>query len=1110
VSPGDEDKGRFEVNTEPVEHVRSTSAGPVCEGSLVRWPTAPGCPTGVVRSFGSNQVSVLFDGEDEPKLFSARASVLERVSLAGMVKRVSTGDVGVIQGMTTAAPPRWQVFIKSKVITVAEVDLRPHVRDDPRSRTEGGRLGSARQFALAVTARRYEIEQLTNDLVSLGESRVDIKPHQVSVVHRVVSDYPHRFLLCDEVGLGKTIEAGLVLKELRARSGAARCIAIVPPNLIRQWQFELKSKFNETFSILNADTVRYLKSSQGYDGNPFEKFDSVIVSSRWVSGEPWSKLMAEVPWDMVIVDEAHHARVRISGKKREETRLYRAVRAVVSPEAFSKRAALFLTATPMQLDSKELYSLVELLDPALFPTVQHFERHRADVPGLSRLVHDLTLHGFPPPGEDAEKIVARVAGWLNRDAEEIAAELSAGEESLARVCENLASHHLLSEVLIRNRKKIIGGFMPRQAHRWEVNPTPEELAALNAVEEYVREGFARAEGTHDTAVGFVMVIFQKLMASSIRALRVSLERRRQRLENSAAKPALGKRRAALIEDIEEGLDRDEFVAGLLDEVSAADAEEAHELARLVEQLDALSTDSKGDVLVQQLTELAKHEPAPKVLLFTEFRETQEYLRYRLESMGWDVNLFHGQLKPEAKDASVDAFRSCAGPSILLSTEAGGEGRNFQFCHLLVNYDLPWNPMRVEQRIGRVDRIGQTETVQVFNFWVKGTIEERVLNVLEQRINVFEETVGGLDPILGDTERDLGKILRLGGEERELALAQYEEDVERRLRNARSADEKLRDFIMETKSYTREIAEQLVAGASPISPADQERFVARLLADVNTYLSKNGDGTYEITFHEPFVSDYPQHSKERPRRTVAMRPDVRTDSEHVEYLAMGNAVVDDLIARVTSPSYEGAAAAFEIEDTAGVEAGEGWLVIHELGVPGLKEARELMSLFVRDVGNLDVAAGSALLDRAATFPNDRALTPADLDLDDLDTAIAAAEARCYEHLDAIEIRVREESQRALERERAKMANYFDYRHIAAQDRLASSKQTLRQQEAADNSETRRIIPVWKANVARDERLIEQLVVEQAEQLAALQRRATGSGDLRLLALARVHVMPGEQE
>ncbi|MGY1793084.1 DEAD/DEAH box helicase [Geodermatophilus sp. SYSU D00525] len=1099
------------MKAEPVVDTPPPSAGPITDGALVRWPAAPGCPTGVVQSAGGHQVSVVFDGEDEPKLFSARAGVLERVVLAGMVKRASTGDVGVIQGMTTAAPPRWQVFVNGRVITVAESDLRPHVLDDPRSRIQGGRLGSARQFALAVTARRYEVEQQTNDLVSLGESRVDLKPHQVSVVHRVVSDYPHRYLLCDEVGLGKTIEAGLVLKELRARGGATRCIAIVPPNLVRQWQFELKSKFNEVFSILNSDTVRYLKSSQGFDGNPFEKFDSVIVSSGWISGEPWSKLMAEVPWDMVIVDEAHHARVRISGKKREETRLYRAVRTVVSPDAFSKRAALFLTATPMQLDSKELYSLVELLDPALFPTVQHFERHRADLPGLSRLVHDLTLHGFPLPGEDPEEIIARVAGWLDRDVDEIAAELSAGEQSVSQVCENLASRHLLSEVLIRNRKKIIGGFMPRQAHRWEVNPTPEELEALNAVEEYVREGFARADRTNDLAVGFVMVIFQKLMASSIRALRVSLDRRRRRLETSAAKPALGKRRAALIADIEDGLDRDEFVAGLLDEVAAADAEEAHELARLVELLDALSSDAKGDVLVEQLTELAKQEPAPKVLLFTEFRETQEYLRGRLESIGWDVNLFHGQLKPEAKDASVDAFRSAAGPSILLSTEAGGEGRNFQFCHLLVNYDLPWNPMRVEQRIGRVDRIGQTDTVQVFNFWVKGTIEERVLDVLEQRINVFEETVGGLDPILGDTERDLGKILRLGGEERERALAQYEDQVERRMQNARSADEQLRDFIMETKSYTREIAQQLVAGASPISPADQERFVVRLLADVNTHLSKNSDGTYEITFHEPFVSDYPHHSKERRRRTVAMRPDVRPDSEHVEYLAMGNAVVDDLIARVTSSSYEGGAAAFEIEDDAGIEPGEGWLVVHELGVPGLKEERGLMPLFVRDGGDLDAAGGSALLDRAATFPNDRAMAPADFSLDDLDTAIAAAEARCYEHLGAVEVRVREESQRALERERAKMANYFDYRDVAAQDRLASSQQTLRQLEAADSSDTRRtIIPVWKANVARDERLIEQLSQEREDQLAALQRRATGSGDLRLVALARVHIGAEEDE
>ena len=681
-------------------------------------------------------------------------------------------------------PPRWQVILDGRLMTVAEADLRPHVLDDPHSRLAEGRLGTARQFALAVTARRYEIEQLTNDLVSLSESRVDIKPHQVSVVHRVITNYPHRFLLCDEVGLGKTIEAGMILKELRARGSAERALIVVPPNLVRQWQFELKSKFNESFSVINNDTVKYLRNTQAVTENPFLVYDSVIVSSAWVSNPAWAKLAAEVAWDMVIVDEAHHARVRRSGKRREETRLYRAVRDLASPDAFSKRAALFLTATPMQLDSGELYSLIELLDPALFPTEEHFNQHRAELPGLSRLVHELSEHGFPTPDDDSGDVIARVASWLEIDDVEAAKRLYGGEGSISALCDDLSARHLLSEILIRNRKKIVGGFMPRHAHRWQVELTQQERTALNAVEAYVREGYARAERTNDSAVGFVMVIFQKLMASSIRALRTSLDRRRARLEKGAGSPALSKVTKATIADIDARLEDDEFIGALLDEVAAADAQEAGDLRRLVELLDDVTTDSKADTLVVQLQELERLDTGAKVLLFTEFRETQEYLRGRLEAIGWDVELFHGQLKPAAKDSAVEAFKASTRPSILISTEAGGEGRNFQFCHLLVNYDLPWNPMRVEQRIGRVDRIGQAHTVQVFNFWVKGTVEERVLDVLERRINIFEETVGGLDPILGDAERDLTKIFQLEGDERDRALQRFEEQIEKKIAQAR--------------------------------------------------------------------------------------------------------------------------------------------------------------------------------------------------------------------------------------------------------------------------------------------------------------------------------------
>lgn len=277
----------------------------LARGSLVRWPAAPGQPVGVIVAADASRVEVLFDGESDRKIFAAKAGALERVVLPRTVLRRSTGKFGIIIDAAPGELPRWLVAFDGQMLTVAEADLRPHVLDGPQSRLREGRLGSPRRFCLAVTARRYELEQQSNDLITLGEARVDIKPHQVSVAHRVVSDYPHRYLLCDEVGLGKTIEAGMVLKELRARGGAQRALVISPPNLIRQWQFELKSKFNEVFSIINTETVRYMEKSRGESGNPFLDVDSAIVSSAWITSPKWAKYVAEVDWDLVIVDEAH-------------------------------------------------------------------------------------------------------------------------------------------------------------------------------------------------------------------------------------------------------------------------------------------------------------------------------------------------------------------------------------------------------------------------------------------------------------------------------------------------------------------------------------------------------------------------------------------------------------------------------------------------------------------------------------------------------------------------------------------------------------------------------------------------------------------------------------
>jgi ATP-dependent helicase HepA len=1079
-------------------------------GSLVSWMSAPGAPLGVVVGLDPGRVEVRFDLDDGVRTFARASRPLARVTLHGAVRRASTGAIGVVQRQTNADPPRWQVILDGRVVTIPESDLRPHVLQDPVSRIRSGTRGTPRQFWLALTARKYELDRRNSELVSLGESRVDLKPHQVSVVHRVITQYPHRFLLCDEVGLRKTIEAGLVIKELRARGIADRILIIVPPNLMRQWQFELKTKFNETFSIMNSETVRYLRSTQGLDGNPFERHGNVIVSSSWIAMDEWAKLATEVDWDVVVVDEAHHARVRRSGNRTQETRLYKVVRQLVSPEAFSKRSALFLTATPMQLDSGELYSLIDLLDPALFPTLGHFDRHRAQMPGLNRLVNDLRMDANDPPLVSPDAL-DRISRWLDLPESDVAAKLAAGSEGVEAVCQALSSRHLLSEVLIRNRKQVVGGFMPRHAHRWEVQLTDEELAALRAVEEYVKEGYARAERAKDQAAGFVMIIFQKLMASSIRALRQSLDRRRERLahRSTSASGMLSMRRQ--LKDAQELAESDGLISELIADLTDADEREAIELKHLVDLLDAVPRDSKADTLLEQLAILAEQFGSPKVLLFTEFRETQEYLKERIQHLGWQVQLFHGQMKPVAKDASVDAFRSAAGPTILLSTEAGGEGRNFQFCHLLVNYDLPWNPMRVEQRIGRVDRLGQEETVQVFNLWVKGTIEERVLDVLERRINIFEQTVGGLDPILGDAERDLSKIFRLGGEDRDRALKQFEDDIERRLRDARNAEQKLRDFIMETRSYSREIATALTDNAALIPPSELERFTTLLLADVNTYLANQHDGTYKITFHEPFLSDFPAHTKDGlRRRTVAFRRDVLADDEHVEFMGLGHPVIDDLLARVTSPQYPGSASAIEVDASGDLRTTAGWLIVHELGVPALKEVRRLHACVVTDEGEVDTGLGEALLARALSIPNDHAPADADVDEQGLDKAVSAAEQEGFGTLSQMEHEAQLDSEDRLARERDKLKAYFDYRDKAAADRLESSQHTLASLEAATDTERRRIIPVWSANVARDQRLIEQLREERTAQLRQLEGKRHCAGDLSLVGVARIEIIGSESE
>ena len=869
-------------------------------GALVKWDDVKAY--GVIASNNGQVVQVHWDDTGNPPQFSASDPPLIRVDFSGRpVQQKSTGhNIAILNLVQEAAMPTWrcQIFSPAGPLSIAnipEADLRPLPITDPLDRFRLREIGDTKRYQLRQVAQQYRMQNMQDDLVSLGQSQVDIQPHQVSVVHKVITNYPHRFLLCDEVGLGKTIEAGMVLKELRARGGAQRVLAIVPPNLVRQWQFEMRTKFNEYFSVLNTATVNKLRAD-GYYGNPFAhpEYPSILCSSRWASNRRWKDLCAEAYWDLIILDEAHHARSYPDGST---TELYRLVRDL-APEEHPQRMMLFLTATPMQLHTHELYSLVEILHPTLFASEEDFERHRRATPGLSRLVENLSHRVFPVPGQDDEQTaqtVQQVATWLKMDDNDVLRRLSSGEAELLNICEQLAEKHRLSDVLIRNRKVLVGGFMPRTAFRWEVDLSPEEREALRAVEDYVRYGYQFAADTSANAIGFLMVIFQKLMASSIAAIRESLLRRRQKVQGRLSE------NNASSQDMEDMLDEEANTGDVVEQVTAITDAAGEELFLLDNAIAALnnvgSTDSKARVLVDRLSDLFGRQRDEKVLVFTQFRETQRHLEELFAGRGWGIHVFHGQMSPEAKDRSIEQFKKESGAQILISTEAGGEGRNMQFCHLLVNYDLPWNPMKVEQRIGRVDRIGQTQPISIFNLWVKDTVEERVLDILENRIRLFEETVGGLDPILGDAdsiEVDIQKIMQAADDNLDAVLADFDRQTEERIRASREAGQLLGDFIMDTKSFRREIAERISGQTSPVNDEDFEKFIRQLLADVQTHVSKSEDISH-LTFRGDFLD---AHQRDLfvggPRMKAVLRRDQRTDAEDVEFMVFGHPVVDTII------------------------------------------------------------------------------------------------------------------------------------------------------------------------------------------------------------------------
>lgn len=638
--------------------------------------------------------------------------------------------------------------------------------------------------------------------IGIETSTVSPWPHQSRVVTQVVERFPESFLFCDEVGLGKTVEAGLALRQLVISGRVRRALILVPKSILKQWQEELYEKFvlqvprydgGQVLDVFDREVAS--TSESVWNCHPLLLASSQLAKRRDRQGE----LLAAQAWDLVIVDEAHHARRRefLTDRYRPNRLLELLMGAGGRPGLKERTGSLYLlTATPMQVHPVEVWDLLKAVGMggrwgALQENFLGFFQELRKAPAdrdwdlLLGLVRDfLDTGGSLDP--DFCAVAERELGLVEWDilkglpsARKRKAQISQLTPKARTFLDELIRRHTpLRNYVWRNTRSLLRRYrekgllkenIPRREPRNEwVGLTPAERDLYERIEEYISH-FYRLYEARRKGLGFVMTVYRRRLTSSFHALERSLERRRDFLRGKAV-PAGGMTEDDLEQD---DLDRD-VTEELPEEDRAAFLDELAYIEDFIRELRALGSDSKLETLLRDIQYFfARRET---LLVFTQYTDTMDHLREQLrEVYGGQVACYSGRGGERwdgagwvswAKEDVKAAFRQGDDVKILLCTESASEGLNLQTCGVLINYDMPWNPMRVEQRIGRIDRIGQRyEDVWIRNYFYQDTVEAIVYQRLSDRIRWFEDVIGELQPILHQVGRAIESLAMLSKEER---------------------------------------------------------------------------------------------------------------------------------------------------------------------------------------------------------------------------------------------------------------------------------------------------------------------------------------------------------
>lgn len=563
-------------------------------------------------------------------------------------------------------------------------------------------FSTAQRFLLRLFNQQVKATGTGDGLQAAANFKILPLPHQLLAVKYVLDQPTPRALIADEVGLGKTIEAALVFEELKARGLVKRILIIAPSGLCLQWQEELQQKFNEDFVIYNRETVRNLKQLYGQSPNIWSLKDKIITSLDFIKPKKineevdedslnrrgWhnqhvTEAATQSGFDLVIIDEAHKLTKGMSG---EETARYKVGKVL----AETVPCFLLLTATPHQGDSARFRHLLRLIDPHRF-------YHSSDVNPES--VKSITVR-------NNKRAVVDFQG------------------------QRLFKQRLTSMCSIRR----------------DMQEDAIERKLYESVSEYVSEFYNLAEKQNNRTMMFLLLLYQRMVSSSSQAIWKSLSTRLTLLRDLSKKGELGQPRME-VEEIEPDEIQDlnvEEQMGYLEQSLALDSNNnakyleteiiiLERLVNLARESSLGRNDAKLRTLLEIVNEFRIRENAPelKFIVFTEFVETQNYLNNCLQNLGYKTAIINGRMSAQEKQQAKEFFRQEA--LFLISTDAGGEGINLQFCRVLINYDLPWNPMRLEQRIGRIDRIGQKFDVKIVNFQLEDTVEQAVRTVIEGKL-----------------------------------------------------------------------------------------------------------------------------------------------------------------------------------------------------------------------------------------------------------------------------------------------------------------------------------------------------------------------------------------